>query len=106
MNAQRALELAEDELAEEFIFSLEYYGSGLGYLVNMINETYDTYKSKSEPYFYWGFLVNDVPSSTGIDKTKLQDGDVVTFTFTRYLPGGAGGGADSAIDAKHGRRAT
>lgn len=100
MNAQKALEQAEDVLQEEFIYSIEYYGSSLGYLVNMINETYDTFKSKSKPYFYWEFLVNGSPSPTGIDQTILSDGDKISFTFKSYDTSSA----SSQITEKHNRR--
>lgn len=100
MNAQKALEQAEDVLQEEFIYSIEYYGSSLGYLVNMINETYDTFKSKSKPYFYWEFLVNGSPSPTGIDQTILSDGDEISFTFKSYDTSSA----SSQITEKHNRR--
>ncbi|MCR6651302.1 MAG: DUF4430 domain-containing protein [Cellvibrionaceae bacterium] len=100
MNAQAALELAEDALTEEFIYSLEYYGSGLGYLVNMINETYDTFKSSSRPYFYWEFSVNGAPSPTGVDQTILSDGDAITFTFKSY----DAENTSNQIAAKHNRR--
>lgn len=80
---------------------MEYYGSSLGYLVNMVNETYDTFKSSSEPFFYWEFLVNDQPSSTGIDQTTLSDSDAVAFRFTTYDPQAA----SSLTAAKHRRRA-
>lgn len=100
MNAQQALELAEDVLQEEFIYSIEYYGSTLGYLVNMINETYDTFKSSSKPYFYWEFLVNGSPSPTGIDQTILNDGDEVSFTFKSYDTSSV----SNQITAKHNRR--
>lgn len=100
MNAQQALELAEDALQEEFIYSIEFYGSSLGYLVNMINETYDTFKSSSKPYFYWEFSVNGLPSPTGIDNTTLADGDEVSFTFKSYDTLSA----SDQIAAKHNRR--
>lgn len=101
MNGQTALELAEDNLGDEFIYCIEYYGRTLGYLVNMINETYDTFKSSASPFFYWEFLVNGTPSSTGIDQTVLRDGDLVSFEFTTYNLE-----ATSALmTAKHKRRA-
>lgn len=100
MNAQDALELAEDNLTADFIYSLEFYGSSLGYLVNMINETYDTFKSTTNPFFYWEFLVNGTPSPKGIDQTILNDGDVVTFTFTTF----DAAAASALMKAKHRRR--
>jgi hypothetical protein len=100
MNAQQALELAEDVLKEDFIYSIEYYGSSLGYLVNMINQTYDTFTSGSQPYFYWEFLVNGSPSPKGIDQTILADKDEVLFTFTRYQASSS----SNQTTAKHNRR--
>ena len=100
MNAQQALQLAEDNLKAAFIYSIEYYGSSLGYLVNMINETYDTFQSNYAPFFYWEFLVNGTPAQQGVDSTTLHDGDVVTFTFTAYQPQSQ----SPTMNAKHDRR--
>lgn len=86
MNGQDALEAAynTNPTPGDFTFSLQYYGSSLGYLVDMVNETYDTFISKFEPFFFWEFLVNGVASPTGINNTLLQDGDTIEFKFTRY----------------------
>lgn len=85
MNAQKALQSAYDTSNQgDFTFSLQYYGSNLGYLVDMINETYDTFISKYEPYFFWEFLVNEQVSHTGIDSTLINDGDTITFQFVTY----------------------
>lgn len=88
MNAQDALELAFDQInsTEKFTFSLQFYGKTLGYLVVMLNETYDTFISSSKPYFYWEFFVNGKPSDTGIDGTKLDAGDAVAFSFVTFDP--------------------
>lgn len=101
MNAQQALELAEDNLGKQLLFSIEYYGSQLGYLVNMINETYDTFKSSAHPYFYWEFFVNNTPATHGIDQTILQDGDSITFTYTAYTQSSP----SPTAQEKHNRRA-
>lgn len=98
MNAQAALELAHQQKPHEFIYALTYYGSQLGYLVSMINETYDSYMAKSTPYFYWEFLVNNKPSPTGIDSTGVQDSDVLTFRFVVY---NAAKHAHTPLGAKH-----
>ena len=100
MNAQNALERAEDSLGNDLIFSIEYYGSGLGYLVNMINETYDTFKSSSSPFYFWEFLVNGETSEKGIDKTVLNDGDEIRFTYTTYSQTDV----STLTTAKHSRR--
>jgi len=82
MNAQQALELAYHH---NFTYALQYYGSSLGYLVVMINETYDSFLSSSAPYWYWEFFVNNTPSPTGIDGTILHSGDAIAFSFTMYV---------------------
>ncbi len=86
MNGQAALEAAYNQTGggNGFTYSLQYYGSSLGYLVDMINETYDTFISQYHPYFFWQFLVNGAPSQTGIDNTVLSDGDTVSFQYTTY----------------------
>jgi len=100
MNGQQALEAAYNKMGagNEFTYSLQYYGSGLGYLVDMINETYDTFISKYEPYFFWEFLVNGTVSSTGIDGTILADNDIITFEYTTYS---AAISATSTLQAKY-----
>jgi hypothetical protein len=87
MNAQQALEGAYQQVSSpgQFTYALQYYGSSLGYLVVMINETYDSFISSAAPYYYWEFLVNGKPSSAGIDGTTLNSGDVVGFEFQIYI---------------------
>lgn len=85
MNGQQVLEEAFNAAASgDFTFSLQYYGTDLGYLVDMINETYDTFISKYEPFFFWQFLVNGIPATKGIDSTIINDGDVISFQFVTY----------------------
>lgn len=86
MNAQQALEGAYNEInnASQFTYGLQYFGTNLGNLVMMINETYDSFISSSAPFFYWEFLVNGTPASAGIDNTLLNAGDVVGFSFEMY----------------------
>jgi hypothetical protein len=88
MTAQDALEAAYDQInsSATFTYALQFYGSQLGYLVLMINETYDSFISSAEPFYYWEFLVNDVPATKGIDNTILSDGDAVKFSFEQYIP--------------------
>jgi len=86
MNVQQAIETAYNNAATgTFTYSLQYYGSSLGYLVTMINETYESFNSKEAPFFFWEFLLNGKVSSTGIDNTFLKDGDEVIFEFSPYL---------------------
>ncbi|HEY9049566.1 MAG TPA: hypothetical protein VIN08_26890, partial [Ohtaekwangia sp.] len=63
--------------AGDFTYSIQYYGAPYGYLVDMINETYDTFISKYEPYFFWEIFLNGAPAQTGIDGLILNDGDEV-----------------------------
>lgn len=92
MNAQTALERAYALInsTASFTYALQYYGPTLGYLVSMINETYDTFpnagSTAAQPYFYWDFLVNGNSSMTGIDETPLNAGDTIRFRFDAYDP--------------------
>jgi Domain of unknown function (DUF4430) len=88
MTAQQALEEAYDQInsSATFTYALQFYGTQLGYLVMMINETYDSFISSAEPFFYWEFLVNNQPANKGIDNTILTAGDAVRFSFELYIP--------------------
>lgn len=87
MNVQQALEAAYNQAAPQtFTYALVYFGSTYGYLVSMINETYETYNSKEQPFYFWEFLVNGNIAASGIDNTILNDGDTVNFEFTVYNP--------------------
>ncbi len=91
MTAQDALEAAYDALnsTEQFTFSLQFFGSKFGYLVIMINETYDSFISKggnlARPFFYWQFLVNGQPATGGVSTTRLAAGDHAQFEFEMYV---------------------
>lgn len=87
MNCQQVLEAAYDDQQTpgSLSYALQYYGEALGYLVVMVNETYDSYISSAQPFFYWEFLVNDVPASKGIDNTIVSPGDRMTLQFERYI---------------------
>jgi hypothetical protein len=86
MSAQQAMEAAFNALnnSQTFTYALQYYGSQLGYLVMMINETYDSFVSSAAPFFYWEFLLNGAPAQQGIDSTKLHPGDAIAFNFEAY----------------------
>lgn len=100
MNAQQALEAAYNQINNNsvFTYAIQYYGSGLGYLVLMINETYDSFITSSAPFFYWQFLINGAPAQAGIDGVTLNPGDVVSFSFEMYV---AAKHAKSTLAAKH-----
>jgi hypothetical protein len=90
MNIQDALEAAYNSPtgSKNLAYSLQFYGKSLGYLVNMVNETYDSFIAPNsyQPFFYWEILLNNTPITKGIDNTKLMDGDSVEFMYTRYIP--------------------
>lgn len=86
MNAQAALEQARDSGTAKLDFALQYYGGELGYMVVMINGTFESFEPGSSPNYYWDFLVNGQPAAKGIDSTVLHAGDKVVFELTRYVP--------------------
>jgi hypothetical protein len=88
MNAQQALEGAYNQFNNGglFTYAIQYYGRGLGYLVVMVNETYDSFISSAAPFFYWQFLVNGAPASSGIDGVTLNAGDAIAFGLEMYVP--------------------
>ena len=87
MNAQQALELAWAALEKKrnFTYTLQYFGQ-YGYMVSMINETYDTFMSTYAPYYHWEFFVNGQSQNQGIDATTLNKGDQVSFSYSLYTP--------------------
>jgi hypothetical protein len=98
MNAQQALEQAVDGgQVPTFTYGLQYFGSKLGYLVMMINETYDSFVSTADPYYYWEFLLNGQWAPGGIDKTVLNAGDKISFEFAQYIQADA----SPLTEAKH-----
>ena len=86
MNAQNALEAAWNQInnSAQFTYGLQYYGTVYGYLLFMINETYDSFLSSADPFYYWEFFVNGAPQNQGIDSTTLNPGDTVTFTYSLF----------------------
>ncbi|GIW88241.1 MAG: hypothetical protein KatS3mg108_2565 [Isosphaeraceae bacterium] len=93
MTALNAMEMAQAAIEpvpdEQFTFGLQYYGAALGYLVSMINETYDSFISRggesASPFFYWQFLVNGVPAAQSVDRTMVSEGDVISFEFQTFV---------------------
>jgi Domain of unknown function (DUF4430) len=87
MNAQQALESAYQAIGNgnAFTYALQYYGANFGYMVVMINETYDSFISSSAPFFYWHFFLNGSSANSGIDSTILQPGDTIGFSFDMYV---------------------
>jgi hypothetical protein len=90
VNAQQALEAAYEALSKRaaLTYALQYFGGTLGYLVIMINETYESFVSPAhrQPFYFWEFLVNGTPAQKGIDQTILNAGDTITFELKAYTP--------------------
>jgi hypothetical protein len=84
MNVQQALEAAHD-VNPDLTFSLQYFGS-YGYLVQMINGTYESFVAANGPAYYWELFVNGTPAQAGIDGTILNAGDAVSFEYVRFEP--------------------
>ena len=83
MNVQQALEAAHD-VSPGLTFGLEYFGSH-GYLVLMINGTYETFVPSDGPTYYWDLFVNGTHAQQGIDETILNDGDAVVFEYVLFV---------------------
>jgi hypothetical protein len=104
MNAQQALELAYTTIgsSQQFTYALQYFGV-YGYLVVMINDTYETFASSYAPNYYWEFLVNGLPASSGIDSTILNAGDLVSFELQSYV---SQQHANTSVGVKHAAKST
>jgi len=72
MNAQQALEIARNTIQApaKLDFALQYYGRDLGYLVVMINGTFESFQAAADPNFYWDFLLNHQPAKKGLTEWK------------------------------------
>jgi hypothetical protein len=83
MNAQKVMEAAFNNQGtpRTFTYMLQYYGTALGYLVDMIDGTFET---TAAPYFYWDFKVDGKDAKKGIDHTRIRDGQTVTFTYQQF----------------------
>jgi len=98
LTVRQALEAAHDTAPGDLTFEVQYFGRDLGYLVAMINETYDTFRIEPTPNFFWHLLVNGSDPGTGIDHTTLDPGDTVNFSFERYDPAQHAG---TTLEAKY-----
>jgi hypothetical protein len=85
LTAHKALEEACEQSGSPaaFTFGIQYYPS-FGYLIFMINQTFDSWNPALFPYYYWEFLVNGERQAKGVDGTTLQSGDTVSFELTAY----------------------
>jgi hypothetical protein len=77
MEVQTEMELAYS-ISPGITFALQYYGPSLGYLVLMVDGTFDTATE------FWFLYVNGVLAPTGIDETFLNNGDAVALIYESY----------------------
>ena len=89
MNVQQALEATYNrvENANVFSFAIEFFGTyqslpygPLGYMVVMLNGTYDL-PDQSQ---YWALYINNIPATKGVDNSFLNSGDSVLFLNEPY----------------------
>lgn len=99
MTAVQAMRAAIDQTQDQqvFTYSLQYFSGGLGDMVVMINQTYDTIGSKESPYYYWDILVNGQPAQKGVDTLVLNQGDELKFQFAVYQADAA----SAVVQMKH-----
>ena len=97
----KAQEIIEPNPKEQFTFALQHF-HGQGFLVIMINETFDSFISRggewATPFFYWNVKVNGTGITQSVEKTILNAGDVLTFDFGRFIPDEH---AKTMVEAKH-----
>ncbi|MGB6164698.1 MAG: DUF4430 domain-containing protein [Pseudonocardiaceae bacterium] len=87
MNVQRAMEEAYNLHSDQaFNFSLQYFGSNLGYEVVILDSIANQVGSDSGAYVFWALSINGTLSPTGIDGAHLNDGDSVEFNYQSFEP--------------------
>jgi hypothetical protein len=102
MNVEQAMQGAfNNQTNAIFTYNTQYYGTILGNLVTMINETYESFPALNSynPFYYWELLINNVPAISGINNTILNDNDIVTFELTFYSTNSIP--THSTLHAKH-----
>ena len=92
MNVQQAMEAAynlhKNPVAS---FTLQYFGSTLGYEVIELDGIFNQVGVNSNAYVFWALSVNGHLSPTGIDSTELANGDEVEWNYEAFEPGVHGG---------------
>jgi hypothetical protein len=87
MNVQRAMEEAYNLHGDRaFNFSIQYFGSNLGYEVVTLDSIANQVGSDSGAYVFWALSVNGTLSPTGIDGTHLNAGDSVEWNYQAFEP--------------------
>jgi hypothetical protein len=94
MNVQSAMEEAYNLHSDRaFNFSLQYFGSNLGYEVTVLDGIANQVGSDfdSHAYVFWALSINGTFSPTGIDDTHLNDGDSIEWNYQAFEPAQHGG---------------
>jgi hypothetical protein len=87
MNVQLAMEEAYNLHSDKaFNFSIQYFGSNLGYEVVTLDGIANQVGSDSGAYVFWALSVNGTLSPTGIDGTDLNDDDSVEWNYQAFEP--------------------
>ena len=102
MNVQEALETAyntEKQAGRNFDFAVQYFGDSgqeyLGYLLVMLNKTYDDPNNTTD---YWLYSINGVSAQVGIDDYMVNAGDTIEFD---YIPIATADTTNTIHKAKH-----
>jgi|SRR5450756_108032 len=85
MNVRQAMEAAYGLTpGHTYNFSLQYFGSELGYEVVTLDSIANQVGSDPDSYIFWALYVNGQLSPTGIDSTVLNDGDRIDWNYQAY----------------------
>ena len=82
MNVQQAMESAYGT-ESGYAFAIQYFGADLGYEAIMIDNVFQ--QAGTDAFLFWELSINGNVSSTGIDETRLNDGDAVEWNYTPYV---------------------
>lgn len=87
MNVQQAMEAAYGLTpGHTYNFSLQYFGTALGYEVVTLDSIANQAGSDPGSYIFWALYINGQFSPTGIDETILNDGDQIGWDYQSYSP--------------------
>lgn len=87
MSVQSAMEAAHNVGTDHaYNFSLEYFGTNLGYEVVTLDSVSIQNGSDPNVFLFWALYVNEHLSNTGIDETILNDGDLIGWNYEAYNP--------------------
>ena len=92
MNVQLAMEEAYNLHTDKaYTFSLQYFGSALGYEVTALDSIANQVGSDSDTYVFWALYINGAFQPVGIDSARLHDGDIIEWNYQAFDPEQHGG---------------